>query len=250
MDDAVFSFAFIADPQIGMNSPFRIDGPSSDKRRLDLAVAYVNDNDIDFVIFGGDQIHDPGSEEWLYIFMRCVAGLRVPTYGVAGNHDQFDPRERESVYFQRGGPDNFAFTHKNAFFVGLNASKLRGDYGQDHQREEWATLRREFDRCPADCSQRFVVMHWPLFFRHPGEDDDCWNMPNRRQLIEFFGERRVSCVLSGHVHQDLDASWYGVGLVTSIGTSVAIHYPEELSFKVITVFKDGWLARRVSVERM
>ena len=62
MGNDVFSFAFIADPQIGMNSPSGLCGPGSDKERLDAAIAYVNEKEIDFVVFGGDQINEADDE--------------------------------------------------------------------------------------------------------------------------------------------------------------------------------------------
>ncbi len=100
---------------------------------------------------------------------------------------------------------------------------------------------------PAVCEYRFVVMHWPLFNYHPREEDTNWNMPNRQKLIDLFRQHDVSCVLSGHWQQDIDARWHGISLVTSVGTCAPLQYPEELSFKVVTVFKDGWSARRVLV---
>jgi len=72
-------------------------------------------------------------------------------------------------------------------------------------------------------------------------------MPNREKLIGLFRKHDVSCVFSGHWHQDIDARWHGINLITSVGISVPLQYPEELSFKVVTVFADGWSVRRVSV---
>ena len=51
-----FRFAFITDPQIGMNSPAGLRAAGSDKERLDAAIAYVNKGEVDFVVFGGDHI--------------------------------------------------------------------------------------------------------------------------------------------------------------------------------------------------
>jgi hypothetical protein len=67
-------------------------------------------------------------------------------------------------------------------------------------------------------------------------------------VIALFQRHRVSCQISGHWHQDIDAVWHGISLLGSIGLSKPLQYPEERSFKVVTVFDDGWLARRVSVE--
>jgi len=248
MENQNFSFAFIADPQIGMNSPFGLNGPGSDGKRLEYAVKYINENDIDLALFGGDHINEPQSGEQLDVFMECLSNLKVPYYGIPGNHDQLHPNYKESIYFGRNAPNSFSVTHKGVFFLGLNASMLRRDFGEGPQQEEWDFMQNQFKQAPVNCTHRFVVMHWPLFNRHPEEEDTYWNMPNRKQLITFFKDHDVSCVLSGHWQQDIDANWNGVSLITSIGTSMPLQYPEELSFKVITVFEEGWLARRVSVE--
>lgn len=249
MENNVFSFAFITDPQIGMNSPSGLRGAGSDKERLDAAIAYINANEIDFVVFGGDQINNADNEDTdpqLDVLEESLSGLTVPYYGVIGNHEQGDP-SKQWKYIERQLPVRFSITHKNTFMVGVNSSWLRGDFGDKYQEEEWRYLTTKLSRKPVDCAHCFVVMHWPLLNYHPGEEDTYWNMPNREKLIDLFGQHDVSCVISGHWQQDIDACWRGISLITSVGTSLPLQYPEELSFKVVTVFEDGWSVRRVSV---
>ena len=71
-----------------------------------------------------------------------------------------------------------------------------------------------------------------------------------QQGLRFFKASKITCVLSGHRHQDIDIVWQDVRLIMSIGTSNWHHYPEETSFKLVTVFDDGFSVRRVSVETM
>lgn len=249
MSGDMFRFAFVADPQIGMNSPSGLRGPGSDQERLNSAISYINENDIDFLVFGGDQINnrdDENTDAQLDVLEESLSALSVPYYGVIGNHEQGDPGENWK-YIDRGLPVRFSLTHKNAFLLGLNSSWLRGDFGDDYRLQELDYLEAELAAVPAVCAHRFVVMHWPLLNYHPDEEDTYWNMPNREELIERFRRHGVSCVLSGHWQQDIDAQWRGISLITSVGTSAPLQYPEELSFKVITVFSDGWTARRVSV---
>ena len=251
MSSDVFRFAFITDAQIGMNSPFGLRGPGSDKNRLDWAIAYVNANEIDFVVFGGDQINDADTEdtdEQLDIFEESIAALKVPYYGVIGNHEQPDATG-VCKYNERGLPIRFSMTHKNIFIVGAHGTHLRNDFGQDNFDAECKYLETELAAAPATSKHRFVVMHWPLMNYHPGEEDNYWNVSARHELIAMFKKYGVSCILSGHWQQDIDASWQGISMITSVGTSKTLQYPEELSFKVFTVFEDGWSARRVSVER-
>ena len=239
----MFSFAFITDPQIGMMSPNGLLADDSDRSRLDKAVDFINDADVDLVFFGGDQVNVGESVEERDVFLASAARLNVPWYGVSGNHDQ------HSVYLQhKATPDRFALTHKNCFFVGFNAFLLRGDLGPAEQEEEWTYLRDAVASAPADTTHRFVIMHWPLFTLHPDEKECYWNMPNRHELVRFFKENNITCVLSGHWHQDIDIVWQGVRLITSIGTCRPLQYAEETAFKLITIFDDGFSVRRVSAE--
>jgi 3',5'-cyclic AMP phosphodiesterase CpdA len=247
-----FKFAFIADCQIGMNSPSGLREPGSDKERLDRAIAHINENEVDFLVFGGDQINnrdDEHTDSQLGVLEESLAALTVPYYGVIGNHEQGDPTQ-EWRYIERGLPVRFALSHGNTFLVGVNSSWLRGDFGDKYVQEEWDYLERRLSEVSTDCKHRFVVMHWPLFNVHPREEDNSWNMPNRSELIELFKRHNVSCILSGHWQQDIDARWHGINLITSVGTSRPLQYPEELSFKVVTVFEEGWSVRRVSVENI
>ena len=245
----VFSFAFIADPQIGMNSPLGLHEPGSDKERLDRAITYVNQNAIDFVVFGGNQINNANNENTdfqLDVLEKSLSALTVPYYGVIGNHEQGDPTQNWK-YIKRELPIRFAVSHANTFLVGINSSWLRGDFGDKYLQEEREYLESQLSKAPTNCKHRFVVMHWPLFNYHPLEENTYWNMPNRDELINLFKKYKVSCVLSGHWQQDIDAYWHGISLITSVGTSLPLQYSEELSFKVVTVFEDGWSVRRVSV---
>ena len=249
MSEDVFSFAFIPDPQIGMNSPSGLCGPGSDKERLDRAIAYINENDVDFVVFGGDQINNASGDNTapqLDVLQESLSALTVPYYGVIGNHEQGDPAQSWE-YIERGLPVRFSLSRGNTFLVGINSSWLRGDFGDKYLQQEWDYLENQFSQAPADCRHRFVVMHWPLFNYHPREADTYWNMPNRDKLIDLFKRHGVSCVLAGHWQQDMDARWHGISLIASVGTSLPLQYPEELSFKIVTVFEGGWSVRRVSV---
>ncbi|MDP7396909.1 MAG: metallophosphoesterase [Lentisphaeria bacterium] len=241
----MFSFAFITDPQIGLNSPNGLHAADSDRGRMDRAVDFINGAGIDLVFFGGDHIDVIDSEEQRDLFLAGAARLNVPWYGVPGNHDQHPVSlEHEAT------PKGFLLNHKGSFFIGVNACALRGDLGPEPQAAEWGNLRAAIGAVPAEATHRFVIMHWPLFILHPDEEDSVYNMgmSTRHELAQFFRESGITCVFSGHRHQDIDIVWQGVRLIMSIGTSAWHHYPEEASFKLVTVFDGGFSVRRVSAE--
>ncbi|MCJ8329539.1 MAG: metallophosphoesterase [Lentisphaeria bacterium] len=242
-----FTFAFLTDPQIGMNSPNGLEGEGSDKSRLDIAVDYINEKEFEFLIFGGDQVNRGFSESEIDVFMASTERIKIPWYGVSGNHDQ-----EERYMSIEETPKRFSFFQNDCFFMGFNATELRGDaekLTEGLQAKEWAYLRESFTPEADDAKFRFVFMHWPLFINHPEEDGSYWNMPNRLELLEFFKEKKVSCVFSGHYHQDIDIDWQGIRLISSTSTSGPLHYPEQPAFKIITVFEDGYSVRRISAEK-
>jgi 3',5'-cyclic AMP phosphodiesterase CpdA len=239
----MFTFAFITDPQIGNSSPDGHEADNSDRARLDRAVDYVNANDVDLVIFGGDQVNVGESVEERDVFLASAARLNVPWYGVSGNHDQ------HPVYLDHEAtPNQFTLDHKGCHFIGFNATAIRGDLDEPVQEAEWVYLREALAAMPADATHRFVIMHWPLFTQHPDEVECYWNMPNRHELVQLFKEHDITCVFSGHWHQDIDFTWQGVQFITSIGTCCPLQYAEETAFKLVTVFDDGYSVRRVCGE--
>ncbi len=246
----MFSFAYITDAQLGATC-FGLHRPGSASINLDRAIHYVNKSSVDFIVLGGDQIHQgEGSltDQQITAFERSIAKSKVPYYGVIGNHEQGDP-DKKWKYIERGLPVRFTLTHENMYMVGFNCSWLRGEFGDKYQMDEWDYIETQLKKAPAECEHRFIVMHWPLFIQHPEEEDTYWNMPNRHSVLDLFKKYNVSCILAGHRHHDINTTWNGINIITSIGTSTPTDYPEELSFKIVTVFEGGWSARRVSVER-
>ena len=69
------------------------------------------------------------------------------------------------------------------------------------RRKSGPRCARPLQRFPLTVHKLFVVMHWPLCVSYPDEEDSYFHMPNRYDIIDFFVEQRVSCVLAGHLHQ-------------------------------------------------
>jgi predicted phosphodiesterase len=245
-----FSFAFLTDPQIGMDSPSGLDAPDSDRARLEACIEFINEWEAEFVVLGGDLIHSasgPKAEAEAHHVVQALAKLTVPYYGVAGNHDQ-GPKGEPWPYVEGGLPLHFSMQHKEVAFIGPNACNLRGTYEEDCQAEEWNWMREAFAKIPDDCAQRWVAMHWPLLNSYPTEEETYWNMKNREELVDFFVEQKVSCVLSGHFHQDVEVSWKGIPLVNCMSANKPLQYAEQRAFKMIMIFDGGWSIRRVSVD--
>ena len=108
---------------------------------------------------------------------------------------------------------------------------------------------------------RQTGMNSPAGLRGPGSERERLDAAIATLTVPFYGvagnhdhhepaqikRHDVSHVLSGHWHQDMDVRWRGISVITSTSISMPIQYPEEASFKIVTVFSDGWSVRRVAI---
>ncbi len=67
----------------------------------------------------------------------------------------------------------------------------------------------------------FVIDHYPLFVKEPGEPDDYYNVPKpkRQELLQLFQQCGVVAVLSGHTHTTNIKEFQGIQMVASQTTS-------------------------------
>jgi predicted MPP superfamily phosphohydrolase len=89
-----------------------------------LIEAIQKENEVDFVLFNGDLIHD--DPKWLPEVKKVYNQLQVPHYVTRGNHDRVSAETFEEVM---GQPSNFSFKKKgdNGFIL-LDCSNEKGEY--------------------------------------------------------------------------------------------------------------------------
>ena len=94
-----------------------------------------------------------------------------------------------------------------------------------------------------------MLIHAPLFIEDPQTPTALWYSDEIRQrLLSVLKRYHVTCVLGGHTHEDREANWHGITMVTSIGTANGYACPQECSFRVFRLFTDGWSVVRIPVE--
>ncbi|MBN7811229.1 metallophosphoesterase [Algoriphagus sp. H41] len=90
----------------------------------DLIQAINREENVDFVVFNGDLIHD--EPKWMPEVKKVYDTLQVPYYTTRGNHDRVSDAAWEEIW---GRPDNFAFVSKAQHGIILaSCSNEAGDY--------------------------------------------------------------------------------------------------------------------------
>jgi predicted MPP superfamily phosphohydrolase len=100
--------------------------PNTDfeKSHQDLIDAIHLEENVDFVVFNGDLIHD--EPKWMPEVKKVYDTLKVPYFPVKGNHDRISEADWEKIW---GIPADHAFVSQEKYGVILaNSSNQAGDY--------------------------------------------------------------------------------------------------------------------------
>ena len=194
----------------------RTGGPVEGIEVLEQAVADTNLLDPDLVMTVGDLIngYNQGAEwmEEMREFHGVMAGLAMPWFPVAGNHDVYwrgpDPKdkpplEHEESYEKHFGPLWYWFEHKQCGFLVLytdetgNADKPKSfnDPEQMQMSEEQLDWLEESLAAMKHLKQVFVFLHHPRWLSRYKES----NWPEVHRRLARAGNIRA--VFAGHIHR-------------------------------------------------
>ncbi len=189
---------------------------------LQDAVKQLNQENLDFVLFGGDQVELPGKddENW-QLFIDIVQSLNCPWNFVLGEHDVSGVVNKMDTYGRdwkgKGITSPKAYWSHDAkagvHIVGLDTSQSDLTVGAlSDPQLEW--LKKDLDDNRGKFS--IVVSHHPLLPPAPfdsGPPWEDWTVPqgaNAREIMAAHADVRMA--LSGHVHiskiQQEEKIWY------------------------------------------
>src|SRR2546425_4045967 len=237
-----FSFAIIADPQIGMAVLER------DRENFAKVVDAINllkgDARPTVVFIAGDLIDKAENPQQLAMFNEVKKTFAMPVYQVPGNHDLTTDGKRFGQrlladYRTSVGPDKFAIENAGCLFIGLN-SQLWIESGQ--LGDEQFTWLEEQLKNRSHYRYLFVVQHHPLYLATADEKDQYFNTPLqwRLKLLRLFERTKVTIVLAGHLHRNLSAAYRGVAMITTPSTCRNFD-GSAYGYRLITVTSDGFV---------
>ncbi|HSM02017.1 MAG TPA: metallophosphoesterase [Acidimicrobiia bacterium] len=260
---------FLADSQLGLYASFsgmtdeevsryaelgmhilpapRTEGHEWDARMYERAVAAANGMRPDLVLFGGDMIDDPNSEDQLDDFLAITARLDadIPVRYAPGNHDiagdtVVPTAESIAAYRAIYGDDYYAFDLGSVNFLVLNTVVIDHPENVPGELEaQMAFVDEALTRAP------IVVGHHPFFVQHLHEGDTYWNLPAERRvpLVERMEANGVTLSIAGHWHRNNIARSGDLEMVTS----GPVGYPlgdDPSGFRVIDITEDGGVTHR------
>jgi 3',5'-cyclic AMP phosphodiesterase CpdA len=239
----VFRVLFLTDSQLGLYASFSglsdeavagyadqgmlvapvpaIEGHDWDARMYERAVAAANHMRPDLVLFGGDMIDDPNSEDQLDSFLAISRRLDpdIPMRFAPGNHDiapdTIVPTEDGiAMYRAVYGDDYYSFRAGPAWFLVLNTVVI------DHPElvpGEWEAQQAFIDDALDAGEPPIVVGHHPFFLENLHEEDSYWNLPAERRvpLVMRLRDKGVHLALAGHWHRNKIARAGDLEMVTS-----------------------------------
>ena len=241
-DFTPFSFAFISDVHLCINQPDGLALLQQSQLFLSDVVKQLNLRQLDFVIFGGDQVEGPGKDDVNWnLFIDCLQILNAPWYFVLGEADvsgravvdkmlEYGP-DFKGRGLTTGKPYWSADPAAGVHIVGLDTSKQNTTTG-DISAEQLKWLKSDLEAN----KDKFTIAfsHHPLLAPPPYDSGPPWDdymVPQGASAREILAEaRNVRLCVSGHVPinkiQKEGAVWY-------VSAATLAIYPCE--FKIFTV---------------
>lgn len=187
----------------------------------------------DLVVATGDLTQDQSSEACQH-FAEGVIRLPAPCVWLPGNHD--DQPAMADVFAQAGiVPSRQVLLSEHWQVILLDSQVVGASYGVLSQHQlEW------MEYCLLAYPQRYSLV---LLHHHPMPSGCAWldqhRLLNAHMLAAVVTRYpRVSVLMCGHIHQELDNEWYGKRLLASPSTCVQFK-PNCTNF-TLDVVAPGW----------
>ncbi|KRY12576.1 NADPH:adrenodoxin oxidoreductase, mitochondrial [Trichinella patagoniensis] len=250
-----FTFAVVADPQLGLHSTDS-SNLSEGKKEMKNAILAINTlkPPPEFVVFCGDFTHaEPyTSAKAVQIrdFEQTVKLLRTdikPIY-VCGNHDIGDKPTAHTLqlYREQFGSDFYAFWVGEVKFFVFNSQYFLPITGMDmHIDQQAVWFENEAERTDKEQPTHVIAFqHIPPFINDPKEEpmfiSRCWpmafNIPyenKRKQFLEWIRQLKVKKLFCGHYHRNtIGQGEDGLEVIITENTA------ERSGFRLVRVYKD------------
>lgn len=175
-----------------------------------------------FIVCSGDLTNrgDVGSYEHLKSLL-AQSGLDMPVIHALGNHDR-----REGFYEVMLGrtrdlsaPYDHAEVIAGIHIIALDTS-MPGKIGGLFEAGQLDWLAAELDSHP-ELPKLLVMHHAPALDARPDMEWESLSIADTEALRQAVAGKHVLGILSGHIHFDRVANWYGIPVVVGIGQHAA-----------------------------
>lgn len=191
VDVKPFKFAYFQDTHIS--------DVAANVEDLEVSVAdVIAQDDIDFVIFGGD-ITEFGSDEEIYRAKEIMDRLDIPYYILSGNHDSKWSESGCNTFREAFGYEVFEFDFNGVHFMGTNSGPNMRMMPALVPREAMVWLDSMTNSLPARKPVVFIN-HYPL--------DDA--MLNSGEVIDLLKRTNIQLSMCGHGHNNREMDFSGV----------------------------------------
>lgn len=197
-DGADFSFAYVADPQIGAGG-----NSITDSEGWANTLSIVDENeifsDISFMLSAGDQVNTASDENQYDLYLEHEALLDLPVATVIGNHDSgsdaynehFNVANESTEYGTTDAGGDYYFVYNNVLFMVLNSN--------DQSTAEHKAFMEAAIAANPDVSWKIVTFHHSLYtVASHAEDSDI--LSRRETFVPILDELDIDVVLMGHDH--------------------------------------------------
>ena len=210
----------ITDPQFG----FFEENKTFEKETVlyTEAIRQINELKPDFVVITGDFVNNSKNIKQIEEFKRITSYLdeSIPLYLSPGNHDlgQNPTKESFEFYFSNYGKgnDRFSFEYENSHFIGLNSVIIKSGTNNKEEKKQYRWLKRELKKAK---SSNVIILftHYPFFTKDFEENESFSNQSKKDRLKYFtlFKEYGVDAVYAGHLHNNAQASYNGIKMITT-----------------------------------
>ncbi|MBI2809325.1 MAG: metallophosphoesterase, partial [Candidatus Melainabacteria bacterium] len=191
---------------------------------LQDCIKQLNNEKLDFVIFGGDQVETPGMDDTNWqLFVDCAQVLSCPWSFVLGEKDVSGnpPVDKMKLYGpdwkQKGIQTDKPYWSQSPLpgvhIIGMDTSRAESTTG-DISNEQLEWLKRDLEKNAGKFT--IVFSHHPLLAPPPFDAGPPWDdyiIPNGASAREILGgSKDVHLAISGHLHvnkvQQESNIWY------------------------------------------
>lgn len=188
-----------------------------------------NAGKLDFVLLTGDLVHEGGADEYRYLKMLLEEYFDgTPVCPVLGNHDRVAAFHEG---YENREPDTEPVCYAREF-DGLQLIVLDSSVGCDATHHSGRFDEAQFVFLEKALEKKMprghiVAFHHPAFDEWADERVSAFGVEGSERLKEIISGKNVLALLSGHTHENINTTFYGVPAYTAESTAFGVALNEK-----------------------